>query len=74
MNRDNLTTVTSFVIMLKTKLHIEEYENNAAFDTLIKNVVFMDLVLALLYLFPSHPIPILSPSVMIYLNHRLNIF
>ena len=43
-------------------------------DTLVKNVVFMDLVLALLYLFPSHPIPILSPSATIYLKHRLNIF
>ena len=43
-------------------------------DTLIKSVVFMDLVLVSLYLFPSHPIPILSPSATIYLKHRLNIF
>ena len=68
MNRDG------FVIVLKTKLHIEEYENNAAFGYTDKRVVFMDLVLALLYLFPSHSIPILSPSATIYLKHRLNIF
>ena len=43
-------------------------------DTLIKSVVFMDLILASLHLVPSNPIPILSPSATIYLKHRLNIF
>ena len=74
MNRDNFTTVTSFVIKLKTKFYIKEYENNAAFGYTDKSVVFMDLPLASLHLFPSHPIPILFPSATIYLKHRLNIF
>ena len=75
MNRDNFTTVTSFVIKLKTKLYIlRSMKITQPLDTLIKRVVFMDLVLASLHLFLSHPIPILSPSAMIYLKHRLNIF
>ena len=69
------TTVTSFVIKLKTKLYIlRSMKITQPLDTLIKSVVFMDLVLVSLYLFPSHPIPILSPSATIYLKHRLNIF
>ena len=77
MNRDNFTTVTSFVIKLKTKLYIlRSMKITQPLHTLIKRVVFrlfMDLVLASLHLFLSHPIPILSPSAMIYLKHRLNI-
>ena len=71
------TTVTNFVIKLKTKLYIlRSMKITQPLDTLIKSVVFMDLVLAVLHLFPSHPIPILPPSatIYLYLKRRLNIF
>ena len=57
MNRDNLTTVTSFVIMLKTKLHIEEYENNAAFGYTDKKRCFYGSCSSLAppLSFASHP-------------------
>ena len=41
MNRDNFTTVTSFVIKVKTKLVIKEYENNAAFGYTDKKALFL---------------------------------
>ena len=57
MNRDNFTTVTSFVIKLKTKLYIKEYENNAAFGYTDKKCCFYGSCSSLAppLSFASHP-------------------
>ena len=57
MNRDNFTSVTRFVIKIKTKLYIKEYENNAAFEYTDKKRCFYgsSSSLALPLSFASHP-------------------